>query len=302
LKILGVALVAISIGVLAWFNVTHNPEVGRSLQPLAQVNTLRQQSTELSVLTYNIKDLALVSAHRKQRMRAIGEFLAAIDLDVVALQEAFIEADRQILIDALGDSPIARFHKYFSSGLAGSGLMVLSRFPIQQHGFQRYSNNGKWYKIHHGDWWAGKGVAVVRLEIADGEFLDVYNTHLQAEYRRQEPFEYVGVRLDQVSELAQFITENRGVGVPQMLLGDLNFRAGSTEWEFTNRLLQLSNLTHRENTVDHILGVVGVGSRWLSVDKHVLHPTVLVDEEEVALSDHPAFHSRVAIAFWQAQR
>lgn len=294
--VLIIALVFTTLCVLGWINLTHNPEANRELEHLPQKIQTWAHNTELNILTYNVQDLALVSSHRAERMQGIGEFLATKELDVVALQEAFIENDRKILMDALGDAPLAKFHKYFESGLVGSGLMILSRYPIHDHAFKRFSNNGKWYKIHHGDWWAAKGIAVVRLEIMPGAFLDLYNTHLQAEYLQQQPHEYTEVRLDQIGELAQFVNTNRSPAIPQLLLGDMNFPANSPESELANQLLELNNLTHPQNRIDYIFGVTTANNQWELIINQILTPSLEVDRHSVSLSDHAAFFATIKLA------
>jgi len=286
-----VSLFAIAISVLAWINVTRNPERSKLFSPANQ--TALSETTTLNVVTYNIEDLAFVSSHRTQRMRAIGRLLAEQKLDVIALQEAFVAKDREVLIKSFGAAPVATYHKYFASGFVGSGLLVLSRYPIHQHAFKRYTNNGKWYKFNHGDWWAGKGVAAVRLEIAERVFVDVYNTHLQAEYRSKEPFEYGGVQLEQIAELAQFANSNRSPTVPQLLLGDLNFPPKGPQWELANGLMKLANLTHKMQKVDYILGIETQHYRWELIQHQILRQPIELAGESVQLSDHPAFISRI---------
>ena len=94
-------------------------------------------------------------------MRAIGKLLADLQPDLVGIQEAFVSADREILVEQLRNTRL-KYYKYFPSGLVGSGLWILSAFPIQETHFHRFPKNGKLYKIWHGDWWAGKGIALAR--------------------------------------------------------------------------------------------------------------------------------------------
>src|SRR5690606_4091093 len=112
----------------------------------------------------------------------IAERLVALDPDIVGFQEAFIAADREVLQAGLAASRLQHF-QYYASGTVGSGLLIASAFPIREAWFCRFSKSNPWYKFNEGDWWAGKGVALARLELPEGGgFIDFYNTHAQAGY------------------------------------------------------------------------------------------------------------------------
>ena len=62
--------------------------------------------SSLRVLTLNIWDLPPVAKHVSTRMAAIGKQLARMNLDVVALQEAWISAHRKRIVeDAAAGGP-----------------------------------------------------------------------------------------------------------------------------------------------------------------------------------------------------
>ena len=63
------------------------------------------------------------------------------------------------------------------SGVLGSGICILSKFPVKDVMFHKWSLNGYVHKIHHGDWFGGKGVGLCRLQIHNMN-INVYITHV----------------------------------------------------------------------------------------------------------------------------
>ena len=61
--------------------------------------------------------------------------------------------------------------------------------------FQEFSLNGYPHNVHHGDWWAGKGVGLVRLEV-EGLSIHVFVSHFHAEYNRADDM-YLAHRVTQ---------------------------------------------------------------------------------------------------------
>lgn len=66
---------------------------------------------------------------------------------------------------------------YFS-GVFGSGLLVLSRFPIVSALFHTWSVNGYFHRIQHADWYGGKGVGLCRIRIGTDQYVHLYNAHV----------------------------------------------------------------------------------------------------------------------------
>lgn len=80
--------------------------------------------------------------------------------------------------------------------------------------------NGYPHKIHHGDWWGGKGVALCRT-ICHGIPFSLANTHLHALYNPDKD-EYVHHRAVQAFETPQFIRSNRRDEDILIFAGDFN--------------------------------------------------------------------------------
>lgn len=65
----------------------------------------------------------------------------------------------------------------FPSGVVGSGLAVLSRYPIVAAFFHAWSVNGYIHRIQHGDWFGGKGVGMAKISVND-QLVHVYVAHV----------------------------------------------------------------------------------------------------------------------------
>lgn len=63
------------------------------------------------------------------------------------------------------------------SGVLGSGLCVFSKWIIQDVFFHQWPLNGYIHKIHHGDWFGGKGVGLCQIQVADC-LVNIYCTHV----------------------------------------------------------------------------------------------------------------------------
>lgn len=63
------------------------------------------------------------------------------------------------------------------SGVAGSGLCILSKHPIISAFFHSWSVNGYVHRIQHGDWFGGKGVGLCKIKIND-HLVNVYTAHV----------------------------------------------------------------------------------------------------------------------------
>ncbi len=132
----------------------------------------------LRVLSFNTWGVPFFSRDRAARIRAIGRAIAAMDVDVIGLQEVFSAGDRKLLVEAAGRGGLVHSH-YFQSGLMGSGLLTLSRYPIVDRSFLRFRLNGRPQDLVRVDYYAGKGVGRVRVLTPEGP-VDVYNAHLIA--------------------------------------------------------------------------------------------------------------------------
>lgn len=173
---------------------------------------------ELHILSLNVWGIPFISLNRVLRVQAITSELAKGTYDIVSLQEVWSEDDYQYIKDKT--SHVLPFTHYFYSGVFGSGLCLFSKYPITSTFFHSWAVNGYAHRIHHGDWFGGKGVGLCRVLI-NNQPVNVYIAHLHAEYDPEND-EYRAHRIIQAFDTAQFIESTRSDSILQILAGDLN--------------------------------------------------------------------------------
>ncbi|XP_047121711.1 putative neutral sphingomyelinase [Schistocerca piceifrons] len=176
----------------------------------------------LKVFTMNCWGIPLVSKNRHERITALADHLATCDYDFVCLQELWSEYDYHFIKEKTVDS--LPYSHYFHSGVLGSGLCVLSRFPIEDVFFHQWPMNGYMHKLQHGDWFGGKGIGVCRIQLED-VYVNVYTAHLHAEYNPSND-EYLAHRVLQALDAAQFVRLTAAGSDVAILGGDLNALPG----------------------------------------------------------------------------
>lgn len=183
-------------------------------------------SPTLRFVTLNVWALPLgIARHTEERMAAIGGRLGELDVDLAAFQEVWTDAARATLVAAGRRAGLV--HAWHNPGAArgGSGLLLLSRHPLRDPVFERYRLAGLPQRIHHGDYWGGKGFVMARVETAAG-FVTVLDTHLHAQYADDPVDEYRAMRAAQVIQLAAAVAARRE---PVVALGDFNLRSGNPD-------------------------------------------------------------------------
>lgn len=146
--------------------------------------------------------------------------------DVIGLCEVFEGNRRREMIDVLQKDSRNAFQaieqpKPWGRHLIGSGLLLLSRYPIDgkphfityRHA-SRVATNG-W----RADGFAAKGAIHARLRVRDNPeaLVDCFLTHLESVSPK--------ARSEQITELARFIAEHTSPERPAVLMGDLNVAA-----------------------------------------------------------------------------
>lgn len=171
----------------------------------------------MKILTLNTWG-APYSQHRAERTIALGEVLKLIDPDLILLQEVYLPSHRQGISDILKEQ--WRYRHHFASSVLGSGLYTFSRYPIVDANFQRFRLGGKPERLRQGDYYAGKGIGLTRIQTPDG-LLDVYNCHTHAQYEEHDDNEYAIFNETNLYEAARFIHTNSPES-PVIVGGDLN--------------------------------------------------------------------------------
>ncbi|KAK1059827.1 phospholipase C type enzyme [Friedmanniomyces endolithicus] len=118
----------------------------------------------LRIISLNCWGLKFISTHRSARLLEIGRqlSLASPTPTLVGLQECWTQAD-YLAIRSLTKS-ILPYGKFYFSGIFGSGLAILSKYPIEESSMYRYPLNGRPSAFYRGDCPAGQ-----RWEVEDAE-------------------------------------------------------------------------------------------------------------------------------------
>lgn len=154
----------------------------------------------------------------KARQPAILRTLAALDADVVCLQEVWAEEggrdQAQVLAGHLGYEAVSTQHRW--SGGLSFGNAVLSRLPI---------GDSESRPLPGPDGSPGHRHALVAEVAGPVGPIQVFTVHL--EYR----YDASALRTAQAAAVARFVAEHRsdGEGFPPILAGDLNAVPGSDE-------------------------------------------------------------------------
>lgn len=80
----------------------------------------------------------------------------------------------------------------FASGVFGSGLCILSKYPIISALFHSWAVNGYAHRIQHGDWFGGKGVGLCRL-LVQNRPVNLYIAHVSFRVVAEQFFEFLWI-------------------------------------------------------------------------------------------------------------
>lgn len=138
------------------------------------------QDMPLTVLTFNTWLLRTLSISKdtNARLALMPELIAGTGADVVALQEAWSNRDRNALIRGLKKFGYPHAHFFPRNVRLGDGLLIVSKFPIAQEGrvkFPQYS-----WLTRPDEAMAKKRPIKVVIEISRDRKIDFFSTHLGA--------------------------------------------------------------------------------------------------------------------------
>jgi endonuclease/exonuclease/phosphatase family metal-dependent hydrolase len=262
---------------------------------LAPIPGAAAKDQEVRFVSYNVWGLKWpLASDREARVAKLGEALAELKPDVVALQEVWVEEDGSRIAEDLAKAGLIHSH-HASDGLLGSGLLLASRWPLEGVRFRPFSMGGKPHKVYRGDWFARKGVLQARVQTPAGP-LHVANTHLHARYGSSE---FHPIQITQALELTDWVGAHGAAPPPVgpdparppfVLAGDLNSERNEHPFQVIAARAGLEVPSRKELRIDWVLTRDG-GARQVIVRKvrHVLtDPVPVGDGRKLKLSDHPA--------------
>jgi len=258
-----------------------------------RIDFLPSPTVSLRIVTFNVACGHLFTTNRAQRMAAIGWLLRQLDPDLVALQESFTRGDRQLMLAALVGSRLVHLAD-FPAGVVGNGLLTMSAFPIIERTFHRYRYSSPWFKIHQGDWWAGKGIGLIRVRVSEELVIDFYNTHTQPD--RGDPANRL-VRERQLQELVAFLERSRGADTAAFVAGDLNAPLGAGEMRKAMAAARLVPVMAVPSDLDFIFAVDDRGYQFRTIETITLAATIPASTAEIFLDRAPT-----PVEFWRMHR
>lgn len=221
-------------------------------------------SVKVRLLTFNTWGLKYVSKFRKERLRAIADKLAgnskAVALsgadrlkagtanghsddssdcietdeyDVVALQEIWCQEDWDYIVDTC-KAAYPYYRLFYSGILAGPGLAILSKIPIESTFLYRFPINGRPSAFFRGDWYVGKSISVTLLKPVGSHSspLAILNSHMHAPYALTGDAAYHCHRSCQAWDFSKLANLYKKAGYAVVIVGDLNSRPGSLPHKF----------------------------------------------------------------------
>ncbi|KAH9584321.1 Endonuclease/exonuclease/phosphatase [Trypanosoma melophagium] len=247
-------------------------------------------STFITVLTYNLWGI-FNSKHRTERMAHFATKVT--QYDVILLQELFSLSDYEIIIQSLPEEVLAtRYIRRFPTAFYGSGIAVISRFPIKSTLFFTFPLQGYPERVFHGDYYANKGAALIRIKVPCGpnkekEFTEgsndvlykevaLYSTHLVAMYQKTARLRdwrhelYLPIRLSQAVSFANFIAETSRPNDCVVIGGDFNATQRSLEVQTMLILLRQRGFKFRP-----VLPSVNVYNACMQSNEQGIHASML---------------------------
>ncbi|KAI9217317.1 Endonuclease/exonuclease/phosphatase [Blastocladiella britannica] len=196
--------------------------------------------------------------------------------DVICLQEVFDASLRDTILSA------ARRHDFgysldgpMSSAGVGSGLLLLSRFPILEPNVQAFATMGS-----GADQLSTKGFLSCKLLLPRGGTVNMVAAHLQATPNAQgvaPPLhsESATVRYSQLVELATALRQRPHLtDAGTLLVGDLNVPGGSAEYA---RMLTVLQVCTGAGVLEDVFANAGMACATWRPWERVSHPSNLAD-------------------------
>jgi len=158
-----------------------------------------------------------VDQHIEERLAAAPAHLRASEVDIIALQEVYASRHRRFLRESLRDTYPHSFAPWKPRSVLGSGLMVLSRYPIAQAEFvRRHRAPGSHSAISE------KACVCTDIAVPNHGIVRLINLHLTVggvlrnSHRPQKPAQRF-TEIDEILEIA-----SRPHRPPALLVGDFN--------------------------------------------------------------------------------
>jgi hypothetical protein len=234
---------------------------GSAVAVLAAAEPALAAGGSFTALTYNVaglpEGLSSAPTPRDTATTAIGQRLSPYD--IIHVQEDFNYHANLYAADT---------HPYRTptSGGAGigSGLNTLSDFPYDVDDFERVGWNS--CQIDSGDCLTPKGFTFMRVQLAEGVYVDFYNAHTNAGTNDGDE----ASRADNLAQLTSFI-QTHSAGNAVVVMGDTNTR-----------------YTRSADTIAQFVANNGLTDAWVQLERGGVAPAAGTDAllcDEDAITD-----------------
>ncbi|GET86149.1 hypothetical protein, conserved [Leishmania tarentolae] len=218
---------------------------------MSHAPTFATSEVPVRVLTFNLWGI-FNSKVREARMKAFAKKIE--HYDVLLLQEQFSAEDFDLIFRS-APPEVQRTYAFrrFCSSFYGSGCAVISRYPITQAFFHTFPLQGCPEMLLHGDFFANKGAAMVRVLVpvtmegdsaTKAQEVTLYTTHLVAVYQKVSQMSswkrerYLPFRISQAISLTDFIVSASRPTDHIIIGGDFNCSQRSLEVQMLLILLK----------------------------------------------------------------
>lgn len=180
---------------------------------------------KLKLMIYNTWGVPL-SAWDTWRYQKTMKEIEKLNPDIVLLSEVF-SAKAKKKFKSKQYPYVADGANWFPR-LVGSGLRILSKFPIDLHAILTYN------ACESTDCLSRKGANLITVTLPSGKKLNVVGTHLNADGGEKS-------RIDQLNQLRIFSDWYEDKSAPTIIAGDFNYGPLSNENHYARKSMQLSD-------------------------------------------------------------
>jgi endonuclease/exonuclease/phosphatase family metal-dependent hydrolase len=239
------------------FNQCSDDSIETTPKPL--VSKLKATTATFTVLSYNVAGLLEIFSSATNREYCSGIIGSKINAyDIVNMQEDF---NYHAYIYATNTHP---YRTATSGGMGiGDGLNTVSKYPFSDDLIRV-----KWNSCNGTDCLTPKGFTWIRIRLAEGVYLDVYNLHTNAGSTSSD----YAARQANINQIVSYINTN-SAGNAVLIFGDTNCR-----------------YTRSEDNIRNILTGVGTLDSWVQLIKGgtppaLGSPTLGCDDTSVILTE-----------------
>ena len=118
--------------------------------------------------------------------------------------------------------------------------MILSKWPILETKFKKFTLNGYKHHIWYGDALAGAGIGLAKIQMENDFILNAYVSHFHAEYNREND-PYKVDRLCQSLEAGEFIQMTLTNSDALIYCGDFNTEPGDLPYKVLTQFYKLKD-------------------------------------------------------------